>query len=40
MSDDATDLHQRIRLHIDPIGGTDLPRPDREPMREPPTPAR
>ncbi|MEX0791126.1 MAG: plasmid stabilization protein [Actinomycetota bacterium] len=30
------DLYQRIRRHIDPLGGVDLPLPDRESMREPP----
>lgn len=34
--DEPTDLYQRIRHHIDPLGGVDLPLPDREPMREPP----
>ncbi len=35
--DQPTDLYQRIRRHIDPFGGVDLPLPDRGPMREPPT---
>jgi len=34
--DEPTDLYQQIRHHIDPLGGVDLPLPDREPMREPP----
>lgn len=34
--DDPVDLYQRIRRHIDPLGGVDLPLPEREPMREPP----
>lgn len=38
--DDPTDLYQQIRRHIDPLGGVDLPLPDREPLREPPALAR
>lgn len=34
--DEPADLYQRIRQHIDPLGGIDLPLPGREPMREPP----
>jgi plasmid stability protein len=34
--DEPADLYQRIRQHVDPLGGVDLPLPDREPMREPP----
>ena len=34
--DEPTDLYQQIRHHIDPLGGVDLPLPDRGPMREPP----
>lgn len=34
--DEPTDVDQQIRRHIDPLGGVDLPLPDREPMREPP----
>jgi len=34
--DEPTDLYQQIRRHIDPLGGVELPLPDREPMREPP----
>jgi len=34
--DEPTDLYQQIRHHIDPLGGVDLPLPDREPLREPP----
>lgn len=34
--DEPADLYQRIRRHIDPLGGVDLPLPEREPMREPP----
>jgi plasmid stability protein len=34
--DEPADLYQRIRRHVDPLGGVDLPLPDREPMREPP----
>lgn len=34
--DEPADLYQRIRQHIDPLDGVDLPLPDREPMREPP----
>lgn len=34
--DEPTDLYQRIRRHIDPLGGVDLPLPERGPMREPP----
>lgn len=33
---EPVDLYQRIRQHIDPVGGIDLPVPDREPVREPP----
>ena len=37
VQDDApTDLYQQIRHHLDPLGGVDLPLPDRAPMREPP----
>lgn len=35
--EESADLYQRIRRHIDPVGGFDLSLPDREPMREPPT---
>jgi antitoxin FitA len=35
-ADDPADLYQRIRRHVDPLGGIDLPQPDRAPMREPP----
>lgn len=28
--EDQADLYQRIRRHIDPVGGVDLPQPDRE----------
>jgi plasmid stability protein len=34
--DEPADLYQAIRQHLDPLGGVDLPLPDREPMREPP----
>lgn len=34
--DESPDLYQRIRRHIDPLGGVDLSLPDREPGREPP----
>jgi plasmid stability protein len=34
--DEPADLYQRIRRHVDPLGGVDLPLPDREPTREPP----
>lgn len=34
--DEPADLYQQIRRHIDPLGGAELPLPDREPMREPP----
>ncbi|MEX2620225.1 MAG: hypothetical protein WD250_08395 [Egibacteraceae bacterium] len=37
---EPTDLYQRIRRHIDPLGGIDLALPDREPPREPPALAR
>lgn len=35
--DEPPDLYQRIRRHIDPLDGVDLPLPDREAVREPPT---
>lgn len=31
------DLYRAIRAHVEPLGGVDLPLPDRDPMREPPT---
>jgi len=34
--EESPDLYQRIRRHIEPLGGVDLAVPDREPMREPP----
>lgn len=34
--EDSANLYQRIRRHIDPLGGVDLSLPVREPMREPP----
>jgi len=34
--DEPTDLYQQIRRHIEPLGGIDLPLPDRGPMPEPP----
>ena len=34
--DEPTDLYQQLRRHIEPLGGIDLPLPDRGPMREPP----
>lgn len=35
--DDSADLYQRIRRHIDPLGGVELTAPDREAVREPPS---
>lgn len=34
--DQPTDLSRWIRDGIDPLGGVDLPLPEREPIREPP----
>lgn len=34
---DSLSLAQMIRRRIEPLGGLDLPRADREPLREPPT---
>lgn len=34
--DESDDLYQRIRRHVDPLGGVDLTLPDRELVREPP----
>lgn len=34
--DEQVDLYQRIRQHIEPLGGVDIALPEREPMREPP----
>lgn len=34
--DNELNLFQRIRHRIDPVGGIDLPLPEREPAREPP----
>ena len=34
--DEPADLYRQIRRHIEPVGGVDLPLPDRDPMREPP----
>lgn len=34
--DQLTDRYRWIRDRIDPLGGVELPLPDREPVREPP----
>lgn len=34
--DEAADLYQRIRRHVDPFDGVDLPLPERDVMRDPP----
>jgi len=34
---DAADLYRTIRRYVEPLGGVELPLPDRGPMREPPT---
>ncbi|MCY3645879.1 MAG: plasmid stabilization protein [Chloroflexi bacterium] len=33
----AEDLFTSIRAHFEPLGGVELERPPREPMREPPS---
>jgi len=33
---DAENIYEAIRRHIEPIGGVELELPKREPMREPP----
>ena len=43
VADDATrpaNLAESIRRRFEPLGGVDLPIPDRSPMRKPPRPAR
>ncbi len=32
----AVNLAQAIRRHMEPVGGVDLPKPSRQPVRRPP----
>ena len=36
LADSSSNLHDRIRSHIEPLGGADLPVMARQPGREPP----